>query len=163
MFESATNGADQLRSDLLEVSLPAGRGDLVRAARLVRQQTAQAQRALADASEEMLANGLGGRPVYDRMQREIVRPMDRLLVLEMADQREALDALAADDAAGWDAALERQDAIVAEMRALLEAMTQWDRFRDLITQLDETIRLQREAMEEAEAAGAAERGSVFDD
>src|SRR5205085_5003032 len=97
----------------------------------------------------------------DLMERNVLHPLAALGDELMIPQRDALDTLAA-DRAKVDAALARQDQIVARMQEILKQMAQWDSFVDVLNQLNEIIRMQERVKAGTDELKGKQSDSVFD-
>ena len=53
--------------------------------------------------------------------------------------------------------------VVSGMRAVLDAMLQWEGYHEALNMLREIIRMQRELAKEAEKAAVDRAGDVFED
>ena len=85
-------------------------------------------------------------------------PLNRLHDQTMARQRRAIK-----QGEPTEALLDRQDAIAAEMEAILKAMTQWDSFIDVVNQLNEVIKLEQSVRDRTGELRGEITESIFDD
>jgi hypothetical protein len=79
------------------------------------------------------------------MQKNVLTPLQQLNDELLNPQKDALDTLAANDAAALAAVETRQDDTFTRMNQILHQMSQWDSFVDVLNQLNEIIKLQDQA------------------
>jgi hypothetical protein len=80
----------------------------------------------------------------EQLEREVVRRLAALETGPLLAQREAAEAArkVGVDPDALSTMRTRQGTIVLEMTRVLEAMSQWDSFVDIVSHLDEVIRIQ---------------------
>jgi hypothetical protein len=163
-FRQARLEAEELRDAMnVYTTERAQAKELLNQHRLTQRTVWQVRRALDASAEEMRLNNLGGEESYELLRRYVLEPMGRLHDQTMTRQRQALDALGEDDAEPIDALITRQEAIMADMDAILKAMNQWDSFIDVVNQLNEIIKLQAEVRKFTEALEEEATDGLFED
>ncbi len=120
--------------------------------------------ATLDASlTEMKLNALGGAEMHGLLERGVIEPLRSVATELLAPQRDTLDALTRQfDPARCAQAVPTQEEAVSRLREVLRQMGQWDSFVDVINQLDEVIRLQREARQRAEQLRSEQVEQLFE-
>lgn len=155
--------AQKLHDDLATSTTPAALAPLARQHRLHQREASRLATSLAESLLEMQLNALGGQEAYDLMQNKIIQPLRALSDGQMAQQRDALDALSrAEDAASLAQIGPRQAEIVEQLRNVLKQMNQWDSFVDVLNQLNEVIKLQERVKKTTEDVRKGQEESIFE-
>jgi hypothetical protein len=113
--------------------------------RAVQHEVTRITTSLGESLTEMKLNQLGTTEAYDLMQKNVLTPLQQLNDELLNPQKDALDTLAANDAAALAAVETRQDDTFTRMNQILHQMSQWDSFVDVLNQLNEIIKLQDQA------------------
>ena len=116
---------------------------------------------LAELLAEMRANQLGTDETYSTMQSSVLDPLRKLQDELLRTQRDASDALRAGDVAATADVRDRQDKIVDRMADVLRQMNQWDSLVSVLNQLDEVIKVQTQARNQALELKKKEEGDIF--
>jgi hypothetical protein len=130
--------------------------------RAMQREVARVQTALADSLTEMRLNVLGTSEAHELLQNNVLTPLKALDAELMAPQRDALDALRADDAPTLAAVQARQDQIIDRMSQILKQMSQWDSFVDVLNQLNEIIRVQNQVQQGTNQLKKSQTEGVFE-
>jgi hypothetical protein len=117
---------------------------------------------LAETLMEMQLNALSTPEARDLMNKNIIEPLKALNSELLNPQKDALDALRANDSGAIAAVQARQDQIVAKEEEILKQMSQWDNFVDVLNQLNEIIKLQTEVKADTEGLKKSQAEGVFD-
>ena len=134
---------------------------VMRAQHSVTRQVEQIAGRLDDALQEMKLNQIGTPKSHRLMQEAIIDPMRRLAAGPLNELRGTLQALASN---GNDPESSRtlHGQVVAEMRAILDQMSQWESFVDVVNQVAEVIRMEQGVLRAAEEARETRTEGVFD-
>ena len=134
---------------------------VMRAQHSVTRQVEQIAERLDDALQEMKLNQIGTPKSHRLMQEAIIDPMRALAAGPMNELRGTLQALASD---GRDPESVRtlHNEVVAEMQAILDQMSQWESFVDVVNQVAEVIRMEQGVLRAAEEARETRTEGVFD-
>jgi hypothetical protein len=161
-FRKATEEAEAIRDALGRTPDSEALTQLARRHRAVQREAQRIGNVLGDSLTETKLNALGSPELHELMQNNILGPLKVLTEDTMARQRDALDQLALDasESAVSDA-LARQAQIVESMRGILKQMAQWDSFVDVLTQLNEIIKLELKLRETTEKVRDAALERVF--
>lgn len=159
--------------DAAEKRTPALQGDpkpeeivaFARAEQAAARQVGQIGGRIADALVEMKLNQIGSAKSHRLLQEGVVDPLRALAAGPMPQLHAALQALAAADAKGpaKDEARRRHDEVVTTMRQVLEQMSQWESFVDVVNQVAEVIEMERKVLQQTEKARESRAQEVFDD
>jgi hypothetical protein len=120
---------------------------------------------IADALLEMKLNQIGSPKSHRLLQEGVVDPLRTLAAGPMPQLHAALQTLAAADAKGpaKDEARRRHGEVVTTMRRILEQMSQWESFVDVVNQVAEVIEMERKVLQQTEKARETRAQEVFDD
>lgn len=100
---------------------------------------------------ELRINQLSTPAVEARLGQNVVEPMDslhRVLMPLAADRIDRLDRERSADAIG--PAREGQEAVLAEMKRILESLLKWEGYQEAVTLLREVLKMQKSVSEETE-------------
>lgn len=139
-------------------------GAVARKHQLVARQAWQTANRLEATLEEMTLNDLGGQQARELLKTKVIDAIRQLHSEPMARLREALDAAAADPGAEQlAAARERHDEVVAAMQKILDQMSQWENFIDVLNQLKEIVKLQNDVLQSTEQEKKKRTSDLFDE
>jgi hypothetical protein len=126
--------------------------------RLARRQRDQASRlnVLQAQFEQILSelriNRLATPSVEERFVEGIIRPMEEVGRVSMAQAAQSLDALAqAEMPEAWETARAAQRLVREQLQSILDNMAKWEGFQEAVILMREVLRLQREVVEETES------------
>ncbi len=138
---------------------------IARAVRSATRQTDQIAGRIADALLEMKLNQIGSPKSLRLLQEGVVDPLRALASGPMPGLQSTLQTLAAAAAQGpaGDEARRRHAEVVTTMRRVLEQMSQWESFVDVVNQVAEVIEMQRKVLQKTEQARETRAREVFDD
>jgi hypothetical protein len=120
---------------------------------------------IADTLQEMKLNQVGSPKSHRLLQQGIIEPLKALNAGPMIELRNTLQALAGagtQAAASEEAARRLHGQVVARMKDVLEQMSQWESFVDVVNQVAEVIRMQQKILKETEKARETRTEDVFD-
>lgn len=159
-----TTAAEQLRDDLL-LSVTADKYDeLARRHRALQREAARVAGSIQEAVTEMKLNELGSVETQEMIQHNVADRLFEVVSNDMVTQRQTLDELARSPGDTLHRqASERQTAIVAAMEDVLKQMAQWDSFIDVLNQLEEIIRLQKNIRDQTKNLEDGTLEGVFED
>ena len=123
---------------------------------------------IGDSLAEMKLNQVGSPKSHRLLQDGVIDPILALNAGPASELRATLQALASSSKAQGDAevARTRHGAYMAKMKIILDQMSQWESFVDVVNQVAEVIKIQQnvlKATEQARAAGlvgCSERGRI---
>ncbi|WP_165250346.1 hypothetical protein [Paludisphaera soli] len=121
---------------------------------------------VADALQEMKLNQVGSPKSQRLLQHGVVDPLRNLASGPMAQLQASLQAFAsAADRNGpaKDEARRRHAEVVTTMKTILEQMSQWESFVDVVNQVAEVIKMEQKVLRETEQARESRAQEVFDD
>jgi hypothetical protein len=121
---------------------------------------------VADTLQEMKLNQIGSPKSHRLLQEGVVEPLRALTTGPMAQLRGMLQTLAgaaSAPGASKDAARRLHGEIVTKMRNILEQMSQWESFVDVVNQVAEVIKMEQKVLQETEKARETRTQEVFDD
>jgi hypothetical protein len=121
---------------------------------------------IADTLQEMKLNQVGSPKSHRLLQQGILEPMKALNAGPMNELRGMLQALSgagAQAGASEDAARNLHAQVVAKMKGILEQMSQWESFVDVVNQVAEVIRMQQRILQDTEKARETRTKEVFDE
>lgn len=139
---------------------------LVRKHQVVARQIWQVANALDATLQEMALNDLGSAQARDLLKSKVIEAIRQLHGEEMVELRSALEAVAADPEGAEKplvAAREQQQVVVDKMTRILEQMSQWENFVDVLNQLKSIIKLEGGVLEATEQEKKKRTQEVFDD
>jgi len=159
--------------DAAEKQTPALEGDakpeevvaIARAGQSATRQVGQIAGRIADALQEMKLNQIGSPKSHRLLQDGVVDPLRALAAGPLPQLQAALQALAAADARGpaKDEARRRHAEVVTTMKQILEQMSQWESFVDVVNQVAEVIKMEQKVLQQTEKARETRAQEVFDD
>ena len=121
---------------------------------------------IADSLQEMKLNQVGSPKSHRLLQEGVIDPIRALNAGPVNDLRGVLQSLAgAGPKTGADAEKARRlhGDVVARMKAILEQMSQWESFVDVVNQVAEVIKMQQKVLKATEKARESRTQEVFDD
>ncbi|WP_337174073.1 hypothetical protein [Paludisphaera sp.] len=159
--------------DAADKSTPVLEGDatpeqvvaIARAGQTAARQVDQIAGRIADALLEMQLNQIGSPKSYRLLQEGVVDPLRALASGPMPQLQATLQALASAGAKGpaKDEARRRHSEVVTTMRRILEQMSQWESFVDVVNQVAEVIEMEKKVLQRTEKARETRAQEVFDD
>ncbi len=146
---------------------PAG-DDYAKAARslhAVARQLDQIAGRIADSLMEMKLNQVGSPKAHRLLQDGVVDPIRALNAGPSNELRTFLQALASGPKSPADAEKARRQFgdVVARMKAILDQMSQWESFVDVVNQVAEVIKIQQKVLQATEKARESRTQEVFDE
>ena len=121
---------------------------------------------IADTLQEMKLNQIGSPKSHRLLQEGVIDPMRALTAGSMNQLRGVLQALAgaaSNPGANKEAARRLHGEVVTKMRNILEQMSQWESFVDVVNQVAEVIRMEQKVLQATEKARETRTQEVFDD
>jgi hypothetical protein len=120
---------------------------------------------IADTLQEMKLNQVGSPKSHRLLQGGVIDPLRTLNAGPVSELRIALQSLAgagAKSGANPDAARRLHGSVLTEMKNILEQMSQWESFVDVVNQVVEVLKMQHNVLEAAEKARESRTQEVFD-
>jgi hypothetical protein len=119
---------------------------------------------IADTLQEMKLNQVGSPKSHRLLQQGIIEPMKALNAGQLNELRGMLQSLAGGTSAGAseEAARRLHSQVVAKMKDILDQMSQWESFVDVVNQVAEVIRMQQQILQATEKARETRTQEVFD-
>ena len=111
-----------------------------------------------------ISTGIG--TILRQIPRAIIDPIKSLTAGPMNQLRGALQSLSSMSTASnesRESARKLQGEVVARMRAILESMSQWESFVDVVNQVTEVIKMEQKILKSTESARETRAKEVFDD
>jgi hypothetical protein len=121
---------------------------------------------IVDTLQEMRLNQVGTPKSHRLLQEAIIDPIKALTAGPMNQLRGSLQSLWSMSTASnesRESARKLQGEVVARMRAILEAMSQWESFVDVVNQVAEVIKMEQKVLKSTESARETRTKEVFDD
>ena len=121
---------------------------------------------IADTLQEMKLNQIGSPKSHRLLQEGVIDPMRALTAGPMNQLRGMLQTLAgagSSPGANKEAARRLHGEVVTKMRNILEQMSQWESFVDVVNQVAEVIRMEQKVLKATEKARETRTQEVFDD
>ena len=121
---------------------------------------------VADTLQEMKLNQVGSPKSQRLLQDGVIEPMRALTAGPMNELRVAMQALTgtgSSPVANLEAARRLHGQVVTKMKGILEQMSQWESFVDVVNQVAEVIRMQHEILKSTEKARDSRAKEIFDD
>ena len=121
---------------------------------------------IADTLQELKLNQVGSPKSYRLLQEGVIDPIRALGAGPLSELQSALRALAG---GGAGASADREKArrlhgdVVTRMKAILEQMSQWESFVDVVNQVAEVIKMQQKVLQSTEKARESRTREVFDE
>ena len=120
---------------------------------------------IADTLQEMKLNQIGSPKSHRLLQEGVIDPIRALTAGPMNQLRGVLQALtgtASNPGANKEAARRLHGEVVTKMRDILEQMSQWESFVDVVNQVAEVIRMEQKVLEATEKARDTRTQELFD-
>jgi hypothetical protein len=120
---------------------------------------------ITDTLQEMKLNQVGSPKSHRLLQQGIIEPLKALGAGPLNDLRGMLQALAGagtQAGASEEAARRLHGQVVQKMKDILEQMSQWESFVDVVNQVAEVIRMQQQVLQATEKARETRTEGVFD-
>jgi hypothetical protein len=120
---------------------------------------------ISDTLQEMKLNQVGSPKSHRLLQEGVIDPIRALEAGQMGELRGVLQALTGGaPKAGADAESARKlhGEVVTSMRNILEKMSQWESFVDVVNQVAEVIKMQQKILQDTEKARESRTQEVFD-
>ncbi len=120
---------------------------------------------IADALQEMKLNQVGSPKSHRLLEQGIINPMKALNSGPMTELRGLLQSLSGGGTqagASEDAARRLHHEVVLKMKEILDQMSQWESFVDVVNQVAEVIRMQNQILKATEKAQETRTEGVFD-
>ncbi|MBI3468019.1 MAG: hypothetical protein HY000_33850 [Planctomycetes bacterium] len=139
---------------------------LLRKHQVVERQVWQIANRLDESLTEMKLNSLGSPQALDLLQSQVITPMRQLHNDQMAGLRKMLDHMAVEKASLEPLlpdARDLQQQIVETMQRILEQMSQWESFVDVVNQLREIMKLQGRVLDSTDEMRKKRTKGVFDE
>ncbi|HWE39334.1 MAG TPA: hypothetical protein VG406_22480 [Isosphaeraceae bacterium] len=121
---------------------------------------------IADSLQEMKLNQIGSPKSHRLLQEGVIEPLHALTSGPLNELRSTLQSLSGTTPkAGADRETARKlhDEVVAKMKGILEQMSQWESFVDVVNQVTEVIRLEKNVLKATEDARESRTKEVFDE
>ena len=121
---------------------------------------------IADTLQEMKLNQIGSPKSHRLLQDGVIDPIRALTAGPMNQLRGMLQSLAgagSNPGANKEAARRLHGELVTKMKNILEQMSQWESFVDVVNQVAEVIRMEKKVLEGAEKARETRTQEIFDD
>ncbi|WP_201750076.1 hypothetical protein [Tautonia marina] len=121
---------------------------------------------IADTLVEMQLNQIGSVKSHRLLQDGVITPIRSLSAGPMTDLRDVLQTLGGGtprEGADADTARALHETIVAQMNTILEQMSQWESFVDVVNQVAEVIKMQQSILEATEQVRDSRTEEVFDE
>ncbi len=121
---------------------------------------------IVDTLQEMRLNQVGTPKSHRLLQEAIIDPIKALTAGPMNQLRGALQSLSSTSTASnesREATRKLQGEVVTRMRAILEQMSQWESFVDVVNQVAEVIKMEQKVLKSTESARESRTKEVFDD
>jgi hypothetical protein len=121
---------------------------------------------IADTLQEMKLNQVGSPKSHRLLQEGVIDPIRALNAAPLSELRGVLQSLAgAGPKTGADAESARRlhGDLLARMRTILDQMSQWESFVDVVNQVAEVIKMQQNILKSAEKARESRTQEVFDE
>jgi hypothetical protein len=121
---------------------------------------------IADTLAEMKLNQVGSPKSHRLLQEGVIDPIKALTSGPMDQLRGMLQTLAGagtSPGASKDAARRLHGEVVTKMKNILEQMSQWESFVDVVNQVAEVIKMEQKVLKDTEKARETRTQEVFDD
>jgi hypothetical protein len=121
---------------------------------------------ITETLQEMKLNQIGSPKSHRLLQEGVIDPIRALTAGSMNELRRILQALtgsASSPGANKEAARRLHTEVVTKMRDILEQMSQWESFVDVVNQVAEVIRMEQKVLQATEKARETRTQEVFDD
>jgi hypothetical protein len=120
---------------------------------------------IADTLQEMKLNKIGSPKSHRLLQEGVIDPIRALLTGPMTELRGVLQALSGTGPRGNadpNTARRLHAEVVARMHIILDQMSQWESFVDVVNQVAEVIKMQQNVLQATEKARESRTREVFD-
>jgi hypothetical protein len=121
---------------------------------------------IADTLQEMKLNQIGSPKSHRLLQEGVIDPIRALSTGPMNQLRGVLQTLAGagtSPGASKESARRLHGEVVRTMRNILEQMSQWESFVDVVNQVAEVIKMEHKVLKDTENARESRTQGVFDD
>jgi hypothetical protein len=121
---------------------------------------------IADTLQEMKLNQIGSPKSYRLLQEGVIDPMRALNAGAMNQLRSMLQTLAgagSTPGATKESARRLHTEVVTKMKDILEQMSQWESFVDVVNQVAEVLRMEHKVLQATEKAKDSRTQEIFDD
>ena len=121
---------------------------------------------ITDTLQEMRLNQVGTPKSHRLLQEAVIDPIRALTAGPMNQLRGSLQSLSSTATASnesREATRKLQADVVMKMKAILEQMSQWESFVDVVNQVAEVIKMQQKVLKATESARETRTKEVFDD
>ena len=121
---------------------------------------------IADTLQEMKLNQVGSPKSHRLLQDGVIDPIRALNAGPVTELRGVLQALGGGGPAGQadvEKARRLHGEVVTRMKNILEQMSQWESFVDVVNQVAEVIRMQQKVLKATEKARESRTKEVFDE
>ncbi len=121
---------------------------------------------ITDTLQEMKLNQVGSAKSHRLLQEGVIDPLRALTSGPMNELRGVLQTLSGTGTtpgANLEAARRLHEQVVTKMRAILDQMSQWESFVDVVNQVAEVLRMQHEILDATEKAKDTRTKEIFDD
>lgn len=121
---------------------------------------------IADTLEEMKLNKVGEEKSHRLLEKGVIEPLRALTSGPLNELRGTLQGLAGTTpkaGATREKARELHAEVVDRMKAILEQMSQWESFVDVVNQVTEVIKMEKNVLDATEKARESRTKEVFDD
>jgi hypothetical protein len=139
---------------------------VLRAEQASARQLDQISARITDTLQEMRLNQVGTPKSHRLLQEAIIDPIRSLTAGPMNQLRGALQSLSSTATASNESregARKLQGEVVARMKAILDQMSQWESFVDVVNQVAEVIKMEQKVLKSTESARETRTKEVFDD
>ena len=114
----------------------------------------------------MKLNQIGSPKSHRLLQEAVIDQMRALTAGPMSQLRSVLQTLAgagSSPGANKEAARRLHQEVVTKMRSILEQMSQWESFVDVVNQVAEVIKMEHKVLQDTEKARESRTQEIFDD
>ncbi len=149
-----------------KVTTSAEAGSTVRVHQALARQVWQITGVLNGTLQEMTLNDLGNSAARQLLEKGIVKPLYEFHANPLTELRAKLEAFAATQSLDEDrreAAITSQTQVVEQMQRILDQMSQWESFIDVVNQLRHLISSQEQIRDSTEKTQKEQIKGVFDD
>lgn len=160
--EASKNQIDSLR----RLTTPAEAGSVVRNHQAIARQVWQIAGVLNATLQEMTLNDVGNPAARMLLEKSIIKPLYDIHATAMTEVKTKLDAFAADPSLDEErrlAATEIQTQAADQLQKILDQMSQWESFVDVVNQLRNIISSEEQIKDGTEKTQKEQIKGVFDD
>lgn len=121
---------------------------------------------IGDSLAEMKLNQVGSPKSHRLLQEGVIEPLRSLNAGPISELRSTLQTLAGGGsrtATETDKARKQHGEVVSRMKVILDQMSQWESFVDVVNQVAEVIKMQQKVLKATETARESRTQEVFDD